>query len=115
MHIDTVGLGNDFIVPNIFDQVCVCQHLVAPLHHVLEQLEFAWPQINRSVATPRCAIDEIELQRSYAQYRFARSDQRANTRFHSRDYDHYGQGPFAKAVDLSANVASHASDLLEKS
>jgi hypothetical protein len=59
MHIDAVGLWNKIKVPHIFDQVRAGQYLVAPFHHVFEQLEFARPQINRPVGTPRCAIDEI--------------------------------------------------------
>jgi hypothetical protein len=49
-------------MPYIFDEVCARQHLVASLHHVLEQLKFARPQINQPVATLRGAIDESELQ-----------------------------------------------------
>src|SRR5258708_6487697 len=61
MDMDTVGLRDEIIMPHIFDEVRARQNLVAPLHHILEQLEFARPQINRPVATPRGAIDEIEL------------------------------------------------------
>jgi hypothetical protein len=32
-----------------------------PLHHVFEQAELAWQQIDRSVATLRRSIDEIKL------------------------------------------------------
>jgi hypothetical protein len=38
--------------------------LAAPLHHVFEQKEFTWQQIDSSVAAPCGSIDEIELQRS---------------------------------------------------
>jgi hypothetical protein len=48
-------------MPNISDEVGARQHLVVPLHHVLEQLKFARQQINRPAAAPRGAIDEIEL------------------------------------------------------
>ena len=62
MHIDTAGLRNEFTVPYILDKSCARQQLAAPLHHLLEQLEFARTQINRAGATLRSAVDEIELQ-----------------------------------------------------
>ena len=62
VHIDTVGLRNEFIAPYILDKSCARQQLAAPLHHLLEQLEFARTQINRAGATLRSAVDEIELQ-----------------------------------------------------
>ena len=62
MHIDTVGLRNEFLVPYILNESCARQQLAAPLRHLLEQLEFARTQINRAGATLRSAIDEIELQ-----------------------------------------------------
>ena len=62
MHIDTAGLRNEFTVPYILDKSCARQQLAAPLHRLLEQLEFARTQINRAGATLRCAVDEIELQ-----------------------------------------------------
>ena len=62
MHIDTVGLRNEFLVPYILNESCARQQLAAPLHHLLEQLEFARTQINRAGATLRSAVDEIELQ-----------------------------------------------------
>jgi hypothetical protein len=62
MHIDTAGLRNEFMVPCILDESCARQQLAAPLHHLLEQLEFARTQINRAGATLRSAVDEIELQ-----------------------------------------------------
>jgi hypothetical protein len=62
MHIDTVGLRNEFTVPSILDKSCARQQLAAPLHRLLEQLEFARTQINRAGATLRSAVDEIELQ-----------------------------------------------------
>ena len=62
MHIDTAGLRNEFTVPYILDKSCARQQLAAPLHRLLEQLEFARTQINRAGATLRSAIDEIELQ-----------------------------------------------------
>ena len=42
MHIDTVGLRNEFIVPYIFDESCARQQLAAPLHHLLER----WPMLH---------------------------------------------------------------------
>ena len=62
MHIDTAGLRNEFTVPYILDKSCARQQLAAPLHRLLEQLEFARTQINRAGATLRSAVDEIELQ-----------------------------------------------------
>ena len=76
VHIDTVGLRNEFIVPFILDKSCARQQLAAPLHHLLEQLEFARRQINLPVAALRSAIDEIKLQWSYAQNCFTRFDRR---------------------------------------
>jgi hypothetical protein len=57
---------NEFIIPNIFEKFCARQNLSAPLHHVLEQTEFARQEVERSVAAPRCGIDEFEFERSYA-------------------------------------------------
>ena len=62
MHMDKVCFRNEFIMPYLFEEGCARQYLVAPLHHVLEQLEFARPQINRPVAALRGAIDKIEFQ-----------------------------------------------------
>jgi hypothetical protein len=77
MDSDKVRFGNEFAAPYVFDEVCPRQQLVAPLHHVLDQLEFARPQINRPIATLSSAIDEIELQWSHAQHRFSRFDRRS--------------------------------------
>jgi hypothetical protein len=63
VHIETVGLRNEFIVPFILDKSCARQQLAAPLHHLLEQLEFALRQMNLPVAALRSAIDEIKLTR----------------------------------------------------
>ena len=51
MHIDTVGLRTEFMVLYILDESCARQQLAAPLHHLLEQLEFARMQINRAGTT----------------------------------------------------------------
>src|SRR6266404_3468210 len=70
MNIDKVRrFRNEFVVPYVLEQGCARHQLAAPLHHVLEQEEFTWQQIDRSVATLCRSIDEIKLQRSNAEYR----------------------------------------------
>jgi hypothetical protein len=49
VHIDTVGLRNEFVVLCIIDKSCARQQLAAPLHRLLEQLEFARTQTNREI------------------------------------------------------------------
>src|SRR5712672_3564945 len=55
-----------------------------PLHHVFEQAELTWQQIDRPVATLRSSIDEIKLQRSHAQHRLARHGWRPKRRLDAR-------------------------------
>ena len=64
MNIDKVRFGDEFILPHVFEESCPRQQFVAPLHHVLEQLELARSQINLPVTTSCNSIEEIELQRS---------------------------------------------------
>ena len=80
MNIDKVRFRNEFVVPYVFEEGCARQQLVDPLHHVLEQMELARPQIDRPVATLRGPIDEIEFQWSHAQYRFIRLGLRVGIR-----------------------------------
>jgi hypothetical protein len=54
--------GTNLQLPSILDNSCARQQLAAPLHRLLEQLEFARTQIKRAGATLRSAVDEIELQ-----------------------------------------------------
>ena len=61
MNIDKVRFRNDFILPYLFQEGRPRQQSVTPLHHVLEQLKFARPQIEVTVAALRSSIDEIEL------------------------------------------------------
>jgi len=61
MNIDKVRFRNEFVVPYVFEEGCARQQLVDPLHHVLEQMELARPQIDRPVAPLRGPIDEIEV------------------------------------------------------
>jgi hypothetical protein len=53
MNIDKVRFRSEFVVPYVFKEGCARQQLIAPLHHVFEQLELARPQIDRPVATLR--------------------------------------------------------------
>jgi hypothetical protein len=62
MHIHDIRFRNEVVMPDTFDEVRARQQLIAPLHHLLEQLEFARTQINRAGATLRSAVDEIKLQ-----------------------------------------------------
>ena len=55
----------------VFQESCPRWRLVASLHHALEQLELARPQINRMVATLRNLSDEIEFQCAYPEHRIA--------------------------------------------
>jgi hypothetical protein len=74
MNIDKVRFRNESVMPHVLEEGCARNQLVAPLHHVPEQTEFTWPQIDRSVTTLRGSIDEIKLQRSNAEYRLGRLD-----------------------------------------
>jgi hypothetical protein len=47
MNIDKVRFRNEFVVPYVFEDGCARQQLVAPLRHVLGQLELARPRIDR--------------------------------------------------------------------
>src|SRR6195256_1030681 len=80
MNIDKIRFRNEFVVPYVFEEGCARQQLVDPLHHVLEQMELARPQIDRPVATLRGPLDEIEFQWSHAQYRFIRLGLRVGIR-----------------------------------
>src|SRR6267142_5007145 len=78
VHIDKVCFRKEFVVPYVLEEFCARQQLAVPLHHVFEQTELAWQQIDRPVATLRSSIDEIKLQRSYAQHRLMRLGWRPN-------------------------------------
>ena len=70
VNVDQVRVRNKFVVPDIFQEGGSCQQFAAPPHHVLEQLEFSWPQVDPTAVTRRGSIDEVELQRPHAQHRF---------------------------------------------
>ena len=80
LNIDKVGFRSKFMVPYLFQEGRPGQHFVTPLHHVFEQLKFARPQIDVTVATLRSPIDEIELQWSHAQHRFFQRSQQPGQR-----------------------------------
>ena len=71
MHVDEVGLRDELVVPHLFQQHGARQHLLFAAHHVFEQAEFARQQINLAVPALGDALDEIKLERSYAQHRVA--------------------------------------------
>src|SRR5260370_26115163 len=89
VHIDTVCFRKEFVVPYVLEEFCARQQLATPLHHVFEQTELAWQQIDRSFATLRGSIDEIKLQRSYAQHRLARLGGRPNRLLDARVFFSY--------------------------
>lgn len=62
MNDDKVGFMNEFVVRFVVEEGCTRLQQVTPLHHVLEQMELARPQIDRPVATLGSSIDEIKLQ-----------------------------------------------------
>src|ERR1700747_3016567 len=68
VNVDEIGFRNELVVPHLRQDGCACQQLVASLHHVLEQMKLAWPQIDPTVAALRGSIQEIELQRSHTQH-----------------------------------------------
>src|SRR5882757_6977122 len=78
LHIDKVCFRKEFVVPYVLEEFCARQQLATPLHHVFEQTELAWQQIDRPFATLRSSIDEIKLQRSDAQRRLTRLGWRPN-------------------------------------
>src|SRR6267142_1218022 len=89
VHIDKVCFRKEFVVPYVLEEFCARQQLAVPLHHVFEQTEFAWQQIDRPVATLRSSIDEIKLQRSYAQHRLTRLGCRPNRGLDAQIYFSY--------------------------
>src|SRR5258708_3057992 len=89
VHIDKVCFRKEFVVPYVLEEFCARQQLATPLHHVFEQTELAWQQIDRPFATLRGSIDEIKLQRSYAQHRHARLGGRPNRLLDARIFFSY--------------------------
>src|ERR1700730_11016972 len=63
MHVDEVGLRDEFVFPHLFEQHGTRQRLVLAAHHILEQAEFPRQQLNGAIAAPGGALDEIELER----------------------------------------------------
>jgi hypothetical protein len=70
MNVDKVRVGNKLVVPYLLEEGGPRQQLVAPLHHLFQQLKLAWPQIDLTVAAFGGSIHEIERQRSDAQHYF---------------------------------------------
>jgi hypothetical protein len=65
VHIDQIGRGRDeLVVPDLFEQHCTGQQLITSPHHVFEEAEFAWQQIDLSLAAPRSTRDQIEFKRT---------------------------------------------------
>src|SRR5579859_2071930 len=69
VNVDEVGLRDELVVPHLFEQHGARQHLLFAAHHIFEQAEFAWQQVDRSLPALRGALDQVELERSYPQHR----------------------------------------------
>src|SRR4030081_729485 len=69
MHVDEVGLWDEFVFPYLFEQHGARQRLVLAAHHILEQAEFSRQQLNGAVAALCRTLDEIELERPDLEFR----------------------------------------------
>src|SRR3977135_225262 len=69
MHVDEVGLWDEFVFPYLFEQHGARQRLVLAAPHILEQAAFAGQQLNGAVAALCRTLDEIELERPDLKFR----------------------------------------------
>ena len=64
MNVDEVGLGDEFVIPDILQQHGACHHLVFAAHHIFEEPELSWQELDYTIP-PLCgSFDEIELERT---------------------------------------------------
>src|SRR4030088_2082539 len=70
MNVDKVGVGNKLVVPYLLEEAGAGQQLVAPLHHVFQQLKLSWSQTDLTVAAFGRSIHKVDRQRSAAQHLF---------------------------------------------
>src|SRR5258708_23882177 len=85
MHVDEVGLRNEFVLPHLFEQHGSRQRLVLAAHHILEQTEFPRQQLDGAVAALGRTLDEIELERPDLKFRLAGGGRTPQQGFDPRD------------------------------
>src|SRR3979490_88604 len=88
MHVDEVGLWDEFVFPCLFEQHGARQRLVLPAHHILEQAEFPRQQLDGAVAALCRALDEIELERPALEFRLEAGGRAPQQRFDPCDQFH---------------------------
>jgi hypothetical protein len=64
MNIDEIGLRDEFVIPDILQQHGACQHLVFAAHHIFEELELSWQELDDTIRSLGGSFDEIEFERT---------------------------------------------------
>src|SRR6195256_4823174 len=88
MHVDEVGLWDEFVFPYLFEQHGARQRLILAAHHILEQAEFPRQQLDGAVAAPGGTLDEIELERPDLKLRLEAGGRASQQRFDPCDQLH---------------------------
>src|SRR5258705_7569875 len=85
MHVNEVGLRDEFVLPHLFEQHGSRQRLVLAAHHILEQAEFPRQQLDGAVAALCRTLDEIELERPDLKFRLEGGGRTPQQGFDPRD------------------------------
>jgi hypothetical protein len=68
LYVHQICGGNKFIIPDFSQKHGTRQQLVAMTHHVFEQAEFSWSQLDRTLATLGASLDKVEFQTPHPPY-----------------------------------------------
>lgn len=77
MDIDDVGVRQEAVVPDVFQQHAARHHLAGAVHEIFQQLELGWQQLDGTIIAPGGAGNEIEHERADAKRGRWRGDRRA--------------------------------------
>ena len=63
MHVNKIGGGNEFVIPDLFEQHGPGQQLLPAAHHVFQEAKLARKQIDHAIAASRGALDQVKFER----------------------------------------------------